>query len=169
MSTVLYNPTGELVSVFHDGLEYKLNPGDKIKISDSAANHIIHTQHYDNRGLVKLEYGDNEKVKGTEGLRKFKEFKKKQITIYNQTNTDNKIKGVPYIQPTEEVRKYAMDLGIELLEPYNLKDDEKAAISKSTEENAKLKAELKEMREQMAEMMKMMKADQTEKSAKISK
>jgi len=62
-----------------------------------------------------------------------------------------------------------MDLGIELLEPYNLKDDEKAAISKSTEENAKLKAELKEMREQMAEMMKMMKADQTEKSAKISK
>jgi hypothetical protein len=166
MGTVVYNPTNEEISAFHDGVEYKWNPEDKIEIGDTCANHILQTQRYEERGLVKLKYGDNEKVKGTEGLRRFKEFKKKQISIYNQTNTDNKIRGVPYIQPTETVKKYAMQLGIELLEPYNLKETEKAAIAKSTDENIKLKGELKELREQMTEMMKMMKADQT---AKIPK
>lgn len=166
MSQVLYNPTNEYMEYYHAGIRYGFKPGDKIKVHDKAANHLL--VHMFGRGLTSLDYGDEGRLEEIEkeALERNKEFKKKQVIQYNVLNENRKLSGQGYLPPSKKVKEYALELGIELLEPYSLKDVEKTKISDSErklveaeKKSAKMEEELKSLKEQMATMIELMQAN----------
>jgi hypothetical protein len=107
--------------------------------------------------LTFLKYGDIEAEVGEKGKERNRDFKKRQVQIYNQTNEQRKLTRLGYLEASKKVKEYALELGIELIEPYSLKDEEKSAISKSTVENADLRLKLVAQEKEMAELKSMMK------------
>jgi len=127
MSKVLFNPTVDKLEYFHNGILVTLPPypetGHKKEVHDTTANHLINA--LGQRGLQVLQFGDEGEgveKKAEEGRRLNREFKKRQIIAHNRQNEDHKQTNRPYIYPTDEVRKYAEELGHTLMEPYTVKD-----------------------------------------------
>jgi len=158
----LYNPTNEQFDMQHQGVSFSLKAGDKVEVEDARARHVLNSM--GPRGLTTLFYGcDEEKIKRDAVLRNLA-FKKKQITEYNQRNENRKMEGKSYLPPTEKVTEYAIELGLKLLEPFTMKDEERSEISKAKEENAGLKREMEEMREMMSELLKRLPDEPPEKN-----
>lgn len=134
MSKVLYNPTDERLVGTHGGIDVILEPKAKVEVPDTTANHLV--THFGTRGLVELSFADASdptriEAKESEALKRQEKYEKKQVEQYNQINEANKAKSRPYIEPTEDVQRFALKWGIELLQPYTLKDLEKEEISKA--------------------------------------
>ena len=157
MSKVLFNPTKEKMSAFHEGIETFLQPcpedGHKIKVPDNKANHILN--YLGPRGICVLEYGDESKEQqiAEAGLQRNKEFKIKQVVRYNQDNQAREQSLKPYIEPTAQVKRYAEEVGIKLIEPYVVEDTKNKKIS---DLEAKLTEQSEQMQAMMAQMTKMM-------------
>jgi len=137
------------------GRSFTLFRGEKEEVNEACANHLLNA--FGQRGLTFLKYGDDEAEVGEKAKERNIEFKKRQVTLYNQTNEQRKLTRLGFLSPTQKLKDYALELGIELLEPYTLKDEEKAAISKSTVENEDLRKKLVAQEVEMAEMKAMMK------------
>lgn len=156
---VLWNPTNEDMLTEFGGVHLELKgvcdeypEGHQVKVEDARANHILNN--FGRRGLVALEYGDDQAEDGKKSkkehkresaLSKNKEFKLRQIAVYNQQNEARANAKMGPLEPTEQVRGYAKELGVKILEPYSTIDPESS-------ENAELKKENKELKKQMAVM-----------------
>jgi len=146
MSKVLFNPTNERMTAFHEGIETVLMPfpddGHKLKVPDPKANHITNT--LGPRGIMVLEYGDEPKENdiAAQGRAANKSFKKKQIIRYNQDNETRQQTHKPYIEPSDIVKGYAKELGVELLQPYILKDEKNEEIAELMKQNKALMAQM---------------------------
>lgn len=155
MSLVLFNPTNETLRAQYVGEDVVIAPypqhGHKVKVDDARGRHILNA--LGPRGLMSLEFGDEEEKKAVIGLERNREFKKKQIIRYNQENERRKQAGMAYIEPTAQVAEYARELGIALLEPYALKDVEKAEVSRLKDENRSLQTELTKLSEKFNTVM----------------
>ncbi len=154
---VIWNPTNEDIDMQYAGISFTLKSGEKRDFDVNVANHIINS--FGVRGLTPLKYGDeaNEKKIGEDGIARNIEFKKRQITLYNQQNENRKHMNLGYQPPSAILKKYAIELGIKLLEPFTVRDEERAAISKSSAENEELKTKLAVQGTEMAELKAMMK------------
>lgn len=121
---------------------------------DSRANFILNK--FGVRGLVVMNYGDDEEAKKSESLKLWRRFWERQIENQNQHNEQQKEAGNRYSRPTDELDAHAKMLGLDLLRPWRVE----AKSSKETEElkgeNMALKESMKTLQAQMAEMMKMM-------------
>lgn len=136
MAIVLYNPTNEVFEGLYIGNVTKIMPDQKVKVEDNRGRFLLND--LGPRGLVQLEYGDEgeaEKRKAESGRRRNKEFKRKQIIRYNQQNEARQNSKLPYLDPPQQIKEYAKELGIGLLEPYNFQD-------KTMEEMSTLKEEI---------------------------
>jgi hypothetical protein len=155
MSLVLFNPTNETLMAQYVGEDVIIAPypehGHKVKVDDARGRHILNA--LGPRGLMSLEYGDDEDAKREIGLARNREFKKKQIIRYNQENERRKQAGMAYLEPTPQVAEYARELGVALLEPYALKDPEKAEVSRLKDENRGLHTELTKLSEKFNTVM----------------
>ena len=158
MSVILFNPTDEVLEGFHIGERYAFKPNDKMKVTDRAGRHLM--THLSNRGLVSLEYGDDEKEKAKEGLERNKTFKMKQIGNFNQLNEANKIQGLPYAQPPEAVMKYAKEIGVDLKQPYVVENVQmqnalvgSGLMNEIKNENTELKSQMEELKNQLNEIL----------------
>jgi hypothetical protein len=160
----LWNPTKEDFAMEYQGLTLHLKAGEKHPTTVKCANHLLNS--FGQRGLTSLAYGCDEKQVGEDAIQRNREFKINMVRRYNETNGSNKLKGLPSQIPTKVIKAYALELGIELLEPYAMKDEERAAISKSTSENESLKAQLADQAKQMEEMQTMMKQLMTKEEPK---
>jgi hypothetical protein len=168
----LWNPTKEDFTMEYQGLTLHLLAGEKHPTTVKCANHLLNS--FGQRGLTSLTYGCDEKQVEADAIQRNHDFKMNMIRRYNETNGANKVKGLPYQLPTKTIKGYALELGIELLEPYTMKDAEREAISKSTRENEELKAklaaqdvamtEMKTMLKQLMEAKPVQKQEETEKS-----
>lgn len=147
MSTILLNPTDEILEGFHIGERYKFKPNDKMKVSDRAGRHLM--THLSNRGLTILEYGDDEKEKAEEGLERNQAFKMKQISNFNQLNEANKIQGLPYATPPKMVDQYAKEMGVDLKQPYIVENVQMQNQNEIKNENAELKEQMAELQKQL--------------------
>lgn len=146
----LWNPTKEDFDMQYQGLTLHLKAGERHPTTVKCANHLLNS--FGQRGLTSLVYGCDEKKVEADAIQRNHDFKMNMIRRYNETNGTNKSKGLPYQVPTATIKAYALELGIELLEPYTMKDAEREAISKSTRENEELKAKLAAQETAMAEM-----------------
>jgi len=137
------------------GRSFTLCKGEKEEVNEACANHLLNA--FGQRGLTFLKYGDDESAIGKASVDRNREFKKRQVQIYNQTNEQRKLTRLGYLPPSQKLKEYALELGIKLIEPYSMKDEEKAAIAKSTIENELLKAQTAKQSEEIAELRAMMK------------
>lgn len=142
----------------YGGRSASLGPNEKVSgVSEACKNHLVNE--FGQRGLVALGYSDSGKEDeiGAKAREINLQFKKRQVRVYNETNEQRKLSRLGYLPPPKKVKEYAVELGIELLEPYTLKDEEKAAIAKTSVENEVLKQKLAAQQTEMDELKKMMK------------
>ncbi len=137
------------------GRSFTLHSGERIEVNEKCANHVLNA--FGQRGLTFLKYGDDEKTVGEEAIARNMDFKRAQVSRYNEMNEQRKLSRLGSLAATPILKKYALELGVELLAPYTLRDEEKEAIAKSTVENEILKQRLAKQDEEMAEMRTMMK------------
>lgn len=147
----LFNPTNEVFNMTFAGMDFTMKSGEKHQMDDSGANHLLNS--YGRRGLCQLVYGDDEKTVAAAGRQRNEDFKKEQVANYNIMNEQRKMGGLGYLKPTPMVQKYALELGIGLLEPYTLKDVEKSEISNLMQENADLKRRMDELMSMVVKMV----------------
>jgi hypothetical protein len=151
IGTVLYNPTNEDLDMQYAGISLTLKPGQQEMFNNKCANHLLNS--FGQRGLSALFYGcDEEKVKA-DGVKRNTEFKKRMVVNYNQTNENRKHQNLGYHPPTEQIQKYAIELGLKLFEPYSIRDAEREAISHTAVENEKLKNEVAELKEMVKQLL----------------
>ena len=172
MSMVLYNPTNEMFRVTFGGKsflvkgELSLDPREaptKVKVTDACGRHVINE--LGPRGLMALDYGDDEYEVGKQGQAVNKKFKTKQIEYYNQQNEARKQMGLPYNAPTEILIQYSRELGIKLSEPYRVED---LAITQSQQLLEAMKQkdkEIEELKQGFAELIAAIKGGSAEKLA----
>ena len=140
----------------YGGLSYTLEAGKRKKVEEAMGNHVLNA--LGARGMTKLEYDEDGKIvnedKNTrDAIQRLRDFKIRQVLVYNERNERRKAAGQSYDVPTDTVKRYAVELGIELLKPYVMAEAEKGQIGKLTFENEQLKLQMNEMMKQMAEFM----------------
>ena len=136
------------------GRSFTLASGEKLDVNEPCANHVLNA--FGQRGLTFLKYGDDEDEVGSKAKQRNIDFKKRQVTVYNQTKEQRKLTRLGYLEATPKLKEYALELGIALIEPYTLKDEERAAIAKGTLENEALRQQLAEQAKQLEAMRTMM-------------
>ena len=166
---IISNFTCDPISWTHLGANGTIpayNPEDPkkphiINFEDSRARFILNK--FAVRGLVAMNFGDDEETKKAESLKLWRIFWERQIEAHNQHNEDQKEKGNRYSRPTDELDKHAKLLGLELLRPWRVeaKQDNKQ-VDELKGENLALRKSLESMQTQMTELMKMMVGRQAE-------
>lgn len=173
MAIVIMNPTNERFEGLYIGTVTVIEPGQKVKVDDQRGKFLLNE--LGPRGLIPLEYGDEgdvEQRKIDAGRRRNLEFKKKNVIRYNQMNEARSNQKLPYVEPTKEIKRYAEELGIGLLEPYKFQDDQAERMSSLHEEVtakdqllakkdrdlAAMQQQMTGMQEQLNQLLSMLKA-----------
>jgi len=156
MSKLLWNPTNETLSYQFSGITYFFEPGERKKVDDACGKHLLHNLGV--RGLTVLEYGCDEKALERDSLERNTDFKKKMIIDFNQRNETRKQTNFAYLAPTKEIKAYALDLGVGLLEPFEVRDKEHAAYAEMKNENDSLRESISDLTKKMAVLMEMVTA-----------
>lgn len=159
----LWNPTQENLNYQYGGLSYTIEAGKRKKVSFPEGNHALNE--LGPRGLTKLVFDDDGKSidEGkieADAIERNHEFKVRQIYIYNERNERRKAAGQAYDPPTAVVKKWATELGINLLKPYDMADGERSQIATLTRENKELRDGMAKQSEDMKELMESIKAMQ---------
>ena len=154
IGATLWNPTNETLDMQYAGISISLKPGQRQVYHIKCANHLLNA--FGQRGLTSLPYGADEEKIGKDAIKRNKDFKTKQVVDYNQRNENRKAMNLGYLPPTEKLKEYAIELGLKLLEPYQVRDEERAGIANANTETAALKTELESTKTQLAEMKAMM-------------
>ncbi len=163
MATVLFNPTHKLDKKFQEifkgqylGKGIRVEPGQKLKVPDATARHLLNE--LAPRGLISLEYGDEEKVEeiAKEGLERNREFKVRQLNDFNEKNSARKHMGLPYLWPTPTLKLYAEEIGVKLVESYQVDDAQLQKVNTLETENKDLRDQMKEMNEKMNQILEQM-------------
>lgn len=156
----LWNPTKDDFNYQYGGLSFTIQAGKRKKVSEPEGNHVLNE--LGPRGLTRLVYDDdgksiNEDKIAEDAIERNKEFKIKQIYTYNERNERRKAAGQAYDPPTAIVKKWAAELGINLLKPYDMADGERGKIAELTRENSDLRAVMEKQAEDIKTMMETMK------------
>lgn len=162
MAIVLFNPTNEELRAQYGGIDVVVAPrgedGDMLRVDDQKARHVLNI--LGPRGLTSLEFGDEGDVleqKANDGIKRAEEFKQRQVRAYNRDNEARKMRTLEYVEPPEQIKQWAKDLGVVLLQPYELPSvdlEETATLRKA---NKELMAQLKTQAGHMEEIMSMLK------------
>ena len=168
LGLTLWNPTNETLDMQYAGISLSMEPTEAPSQEHTypvrCAMHLLNA--YGQRGLTSVPYGCTaeqiERIR-KEAITRNIEFKKHQVLVYNQTQEQRKMSGhLGYQMPTPELKQYAIELGVKLMEPYSFKDAEMAAVAKTSLEDDKLKMQMAEMmakhEAEMAEIKALMKS-----------
>ena len=163
MATVLYNATDRLEKKFQEifkgqylGKGIRVLPGQKLKVPDATARHLL-TQ-FAPRGLISLDFGDEDKIEeiAKEGLERNRAFKVKQLNDFNEKNSARKHMGLPYLWPTATLKLYAEEIGVKLVESYQVDDAQLQKVQTLEVENKTLRDQMAEMNEKMNQILEQM-------------
>lgn len=157
MAIVLFNPTDEELRTQYSGIDVVIPAGGKLRVDDQKARHVLNV--LGPRGLTTLEYGDDEKIeaqKAKDGCTRALDFKKKQIRTYNRENEGRKMRNLEYAEPPEQIKSWAKDLGIVLIQPYELPSVNMEEMSTLRTANKELMKTNEEVMAKFAEVMNML-------------
>lgn len=156
--TIIANFTPDPISWMHVGVSGIIESGKTAEMDESRANHILNK--FARRGLIQMQYGDDDEVKKKESMARWTEFWEDQITRFNQHNEDQKEKGNRYVKPPDSLKKRAKMFGIEILQPWRIERKESPELARVERENKDLKDKLTELTEQMKGLAEAVKAVQ---------
>ena len=135
MALVIWNPTNEKLETQYIGETVVLIPDQKLRVDDARGRHLLNV--LGPRGLTSLEYGDDgdiEEKKKKDGRKRNMDFKRQQVTRYNQENQRREQAKAPIIEPPEQIKQYAKEIGVKLIEPYAYHDADTAEIASQKQE-----------------------------------
>jgi len=125
-----------------------------VTFDDARANFILNK--FAVRGLVQMNFGDDEEAKKAESLKIWRNFWERQIENQNQHNEQQKEAGNRYSRPTDELDAHAKLLGLDLLRPWRVEAKNTKETEELRGENMALKKSLEAMQDQMTQILKMM-------------
>lgn len=153
MSIIVFNPTNEEFKATFGGVNIIIpkfgDPGCKVKMEDARAKHLLNS--LGPRGLTILEYGDEGEIelkKSEDGRARNLDFKRKQVTKYNQDNEARKAQKLGYVDPPKHIQEYAKELGTGIIAPYQMQDIKNEEIAKLQKEKAASDKALKDVLQQ---------------------
>jgi hypothetical protein len=129
---VVLNPTNEDFDMQYSGVSFTIKAGYKQTLSANAANHILNA--YGPRGLSYLQFGADEDKIAAAGKQRNEDFKRRQVTEFNIRNENRKNMNMGYLPPSGKVKEYALELGLELMQPYAPRDAEREKINEQNKE-----------------------------------
>lgn len=152
---IVANFTPDAIDWMHIGVSGTVKPGEDVEMDDSRGRHILNK--FARRGLVQMQYGDDEAAKKKESIALWKNFWELQIVTFNQHNEDQKEKGNRYARPTPELLEKAKILNLELLQPWKIEKTDDKQIKALQDENVALKETVTEQTKQINQILEMLK------------
>lgn len=149
---VVLNPTNEDFDMQYAGISFTLKPGQKQNLAANAANHLLNS--FGPRGLCYLSYGADEEKIAAAGRKRNEDFKRKMVTDFNITNENRKNMNMGYLPPTEKIKEYALELGLQIMQPYAPRDKEREKINEQTSEIATLRKTVADLTDLVNKMVK---------------
>src|SRR4030042_83017 len=129
LGMTLWNPTNEKLDMQYAGISIGMEPGQKQSFHMKCAALLLNA--FGQRGLTALAYGCDEAKVGKEAVQRNLDFKTKQVVEYNQRNESRQAMKLGYLPPSETIKAYARELNLKLLEPYSIRDEERAGIAQA--------------------------------------
>ena len=139
--SMIANFTPDSIRWEHVGYSGILEAGQTYDMPEARANHILNK--YSPRGIIRLDYGNDEKTRKAESMDTWRDFWERQIENFNQTNEKMFNQNLPYIRPQKDVVAHAKILGQSLKEPWK-------AMPTTDPEVASLKSEIDELKKMIA-------------------
>lgn len=148
---VLCNPTNERFDMQHGGVSVSMKANSILEVSDACGNHLLNA--FGGRGLTQFTYGCDEKKLKEDAIERNFEFKKRQVIEYNQRNENRKQTGLPYLPPTKHIKAYAVELKLQLLEPYSVRDEERGKIGDLQDKNRALNSQIVDLQVKLTTLL----------------
>ncbi|MEE9365991.1 MAG: hypothetical protein V3W44_04810 [Dehalococcoidales bacterium] len=149
---IVANFTPDTVEWLHIGIVGKIAPGQVKEFDEARANHIL--SKYGRRGLLRMEYGDDEEVKKKEAMILYNRFWEIQIVNFNQHNETLRNENRAFVHATPDVEAHAKAMGHELVGPWKvLKSDSSKEIGELKKENAGLREDMGKLQAQLQELL----------------
>lgn len=147
----LFNPTKDELKGQHAGANHLFRPGEVVEKSDPDGNHILNQLF--RRGLCRLKFGDDKDAVAKEGIARANEFKKKMVMDHNAINFQRSQAGWSLLPPSEDVRRFAAELGLILETPRVQKINEDTdSIGFLKQKNTELTLKLQELMQTVTNM-----------------
>jgi DNA-directed RNA polymerase subunit RPC12/RpoP len=161
----LWNVTNENLDFTYGGLNYAVAAGKRLKVEEPMGNHALNA--LGPRGLTKLVFDDdgksvNEEQIEKDAIERNRDFKIRQVVHYNERNERRRAAKQAYDMPTPTVKRYAAEIGINLLLPYTLAEGERGQIGILTQQTEEQKKQIEKQEKEMQEMREMLSGIKTE-------
>lgn len=149
---IIANFTPDTIEWMHAGINGTLRPDDVKEFEESRGNHILNE--FTARGLLRMEFGDDQEIKKKEAMAIYTRFWEKQIVVFNQHNERLKNENKAYVMATPELEKKAKEMDIGLVGPWKLKiPAQNKKIEKLETENRELYGKLDKLQDQMTDLI----------------
>jgi len=143
--SMIANYTPDAIRWEHIGFSGILEAGKVVEMPEGRAKHLLNK--YSPRGIIQLEFGDDEEKRKKEAMETWEIFWNHTIQNFNQHNERMKNQNLPYIAPTKMDVAHAKMLNIELIGPWVMKPKENEGVKE-------LKAEINDLKELVASFVK---------------
>jgi hypothetical protein len=137
---IIANLTPEDLPWTHIGVQGIIHSGQILEMEDSRARHVLNKM--EARGLLRLDFGDNQEEKKALAQQTYIDFWVKQITNFNQDQERRKNTNRETIYPSKQLLDKAKELGVEILGPWAYKPSENTEMTRMQKENSDLKVQL---------------------------
>lgn len=173
------NFTPDDIRWMFQGISGVLKPGDIESGRDrNWENHVLNK--WGARGLVRLDFGDNQEAAMNESMRRYERFWERQIQIFNENNAQRKNEGKMYLKPNKELQEHAEAFGVKLIGPWTLERTEGSAgiqqvgpdkettkrVDGLEEKIGKVESQVGEIHDMLAQLLQNKEEDTDSKSAK---
>jgi len=141
------NFTPDPVDWMHGGKDGVLEPGAIEEYEQARVNHICHNRGA--RGILQLQYGDDEKELTAKAIKIFEAFWRKQVEDHNEVNIKQDRENQGYAVPTKTLVEHAEKLGLEIWKPKYAGTSGADGARTVDQEKEALKAQVASMEEKL--------------------
>lgn len=157
MGMVLLNPTNEDFDMQFSGVSFTIKAGEKLTMAENAAKHVLNS--FGQRGLSYLAFGADEERIAADGKQRNREFKIKQVTEFNIRNENRKNMNLGYLPPSDKIKEYASEMGIELMQPYAPRDAERVKLNAQDDEITALRRSNADLADKVNKLLELVMTD----------
>jgi hypothetical protein len=162
---IIVNYTPDDIEYVHGGLTGTLKSGEMDDVDSGKGNFLLNK--YDQKGMLKLVFGDDPALKKAEAMELWKEFWTKQIVIHNQANEARQARNLEYSRAPKEVEEHAKVLGLKLLGPWAAQVSDNEEMQALKNENADLRVQMNSMSSRLDKLLSALEKTDTPEALKI--
>ncbi len=162
---IIVNYTPDDIEYVHGGLTGVLVSGEMDDVESGKGNFLLNK--YDQKGMLKLVFGDDVKAKKLEAMELYEEFWTKQVIIHNQANEARQARRLEYSRASKDVEAHAKTLGLKLLGPWTAQVSESKELTRVKDDNAELRVQVNTLTSQVGKLLEALGQTDTPEALKI--